>query len=280
MAEPTETDSSATVAELLERWRWRGDPVAWDDVVGHEPAKRELKVAAEQIRRHSTAQRLGLTTVKGILLSGPAGTGKTLLAKALATAVDRPAYVVPAGEVDARILRGLYEALEGQASIVILDESDVLLRGRWGRSAPEGGRLVASFCAAIDGIHSISGPVTLALTAEGEYALDPAAVRAGRLTTKVTLGLPTAEERRTLWMRSVALVPTLGPVNLERATERSVGMTGADIAASVMVAVGLSMVDGQDALTDDLLDEVLTRRHHVVERVRREPDMRRTAVHE
>lgn len=276
-AEPTHpTDIGA----LLERSRWHGSPVAWDDVVGHDPAKRELRVVSEQIRRHSTAQRLGLTTVRGILLSGPPGSGKTLLAKALASAIDRPAYVIPSAEVDARVIREVYEALAGEPSVVIWDEADVILRGRWGRSAPEEGRTVAAFCAALDGVDAINGPITIALTAEAEYTLDAAAIRAGRLTTKVELSLPRRAERRTLWQRVIELVPVQGEIDLDRAADRSTDMSGADIAASVMVALGLSMVDGTDALTPALLDEVLIRRHHVIDRPRHEHDLRRTAVHE
>jgi ATP-dependent Zn protease len=271
---------AADIGELLSRSRWRGAAVAWDDIVGHEPAKRELRVVSEQIRRHSVAEQLGLTAVKGILLSGPPGSGKTLLAKALATAIDRPAYVIPAGEVDARLIRRVYETLAGESCVVIWDEADVFLRGRWGRSAPEEGRTVAAFCAALDGIDAITGPITVALTAESEPLLDPAAIRAGRLTTKVELSLPRRADRRDLWARTIALVPVQGTIDLERAADRSVGMSGADITASVMVAIGLSMVDGTDALTPPLLDEVLARRHHVVDVKRTQPDMRRTAIHE
>lgn len=278
----TETTAQATdgTAELLERSRWHGQPVAWDEIIGHEPAKRELQVVAEQVRRHAAAERLGLTTVKGILLSGPAGSGKTMLAKALSTAVDRPAYVIPAAEVDASTIRQVYEALAGAPSILIWDEADVLLRGRWGRSAPSEGRLVAAFCSALDGVTTVSGPITIAMTAEPEHSLDPAAIRAGRLTTKVELGLPDRDERRRLFEVYIAQVPVLGDIDLERAIDHSIHMTGADISAAVMVAVGLSMLDGQDALSQSLLDEVLLRDHHVSERRRRPVDLERTAIHE
>lgn len=266
--------------ELLERARWREAPVAWDDVVGHEPAKRELRVVAEQIRRHSVAQRLGLTMTRGILLLGPPGSGKTMLAKALATAVDRPAYVIPAGEVDPRLIRDIYRQLAHEPCILIWDEADVILRARWASNAPNLGRLVASFCSALDGVESVSGPVTVALTAEREHYLDPSALRAGRLTTKVLLEVPNNAERRELWSRAIGRVPVAETIDLTRVAERSVGMTGADIVAAVMVALGLSMVEGHDALTSSLLDEALLRRHHVTERARPLADVRRTAVHE
>lgn len=279
---PRSPEQAEVATDLLDRCRWGGTKVTWDDVVGHESAKRELKVVAEQIRRQSTAERLGLTAVKGILLMGPAGSGKTMLAKALATSVGRPTYVIPASEVDARTLRRVYESLAEQPALVIWDEVDVLIRNRWGRNAPEEGRLAAAFCAALDGVESIAGPITVGLTAEDEWSLDRTAIRAGRLTTKIVLDLPDREERRRLWERYVAQVPVIGAIDFDKVADRSGEMSGAEISAAVMVAVGLSMVDGVDALTPGLLDEVLLRRHHVTEPAekRTEQDLRRSAIHE
>ena len=153
--------------------------MGWDDIVGHAPAKRELHIVAAQMRRQSVAERLGIRLVSGVLITGPAGSGKTLLAKALGGEVERPVYVIPASEADATLVRRVYEALAEEQCVVVWDEADVLLRSR--RHVGERrGKTVAAFCSALDGVSPITGPITVCLTAEPEYMLDHSALRAGR----------------------------------------------------------------------------------------------------
>lgn len=274
-------DDQVSLAERIAGWRTGGPPVAWDDVIGHAAAKRELRVVTEQIRRHSVAERLGLTMVKGVVIFGPPGSGKTMLAKALAAAVERPVYVIPAAEVDAELVRRVYEQLAAERCVIVWDEADILLRKRDSGHALDDGRIAAAFCSALDGVTPISGPVTVALTAESEWYLDRSALRAGRLTTKITLRPPRRAERLVMWQRYAAAVPVVGELDLEEAADRSGGMTGADIEAAVMVALGLSLVDGVDALAQPYLTEALLRQHHVEERPKPTVDqLRRTAVHE
>jgi cell division protease FtsH len=247
------------VASLLSRSLYRGDQVSFDDIVGHEGAKRELAVVAEGFRRQATALSLGLTLVKGVIIMGPPGTGKTMLAKALASSVGRPAYILPSAEMTPASLRKVYEALFGEACVVVWDEIQCLIAG-YGEA-----RTIAAFCAALDGVQPSSGPITIGLTAEPEHRLDQGALRSGRLTTKVTIIEPDEGERRELWAAAIDRVPVVGEIDLDGIADFSEGFTGADIAATVSVALGLAMVEGIDALTPAILDEAVGRRNHVIE---------------
>jgi ATP-dependent Zn protease len=267
MPQPDPTVPVATITgpieELLERSRYRGPAVTFADVVGHAEAKRELAIVVEQFRRQSVAERLGLTLVKGICIFGPPGSGKSMLAKGLAASIDRPVYVLPTAELEPPVVREIYEHLAGTPCVVIIDEADVVLRDR---SLRQAGRLAAALCAALDGVQPAAGPITIALTAQHEMSLDESVLRAGRLTTKVTINLPGEAERRELWTRYLAVVPRCGEIDLEALVGQSESLSGADIVAVVNVALGLAMVEGLDAVTEPLLLEALGRGHHVVER--------------
>jgi ATP-dependent Zn protease len=244
---------------LLERSLYRGDRVSFEDIVGHHGAKRELAVVAEGFRRQATALSLGLTLVKGVVIMGPPGTGKTMLAKALASSVGRPAYILPSAEMTPASLRSVYEALSGVACVVIWDEIQCLIAA-YGEA-----RTIAAFCAALDGVQPSSGPITIGLTAEPEHRLDQGALRSGRLTTKVSIIEPDEDERRELWSAAIERVPVVGEIDLDGIADFSEGFTGADIDATLSVALGLAMVEGIDALTPAILDEAVGRRNHVIE---------------
>jgi len=251
------------VKALLERCRYTGPGTDWDAIVGHAAAKRELAVIAEQYRRSSVAERLGLTIVKGALLMSVPGAGKTMLARALAGAITRPMYVIPSAEADATVIREVYDHLRKTPCVIVWDEADVILRDRGRFNALQGGRTVAALCAALDGIDPLRGPITLCLTAEAEWGLDASALRSGRLSTKIVLGIPDRDERRRLWELYTARVPTVGELDLEAITDRSTGFTGADVEACVLSALGLGMVSGIDELEGSLLNEAVLRRGHV-----------------
>jgi cell division protease FtsH len=263
---------------LLERSLYRGEQVSFDDIIGHEGAKRELAVVAEGFRRQAAALSLGLTLVKGVIIMGPPGTGKTMLAKALASSVGRPAYILPSAEMTPASLRHLYEALSGIACVVIWDEIQCLI------SAFADDKTIAAFCAALDGVQPSAGPITIGLTATPEYRLDDSAIRSGRLTTKVTIVEPDLDDRRELWAAATRATPVMGELDLDAIAEATEGFTGADITSTVSVALGLSMVEGVDALTPAVLDEAIGRDNHVTERPESTPpppvDQWAAAIHE
>ena len=168
------TTKTTAIDTLLERCRYDGSPTHWNDIVGHEAAKRELSVIAEQYRRSSVAERLGITLVKGLILMSTPGAGKSMLARALASTITRAIYVIPSAEASATVIREVYAHLRDTPCVIVWDEADVILRDRLRDNALQGGRTVVALCAALDGIDALHGPITLCLTAEGEYGLDEA----------------------------------------------------------------------------------------------------------
>ena len=278
VAEPLTTDDRK-IAAFLERCRFTDLPTDWSAVVGHDHAKRELRVVAAALSRRDLAERLGVPLVKGILITGPSGSGKTLLARAFAGSVDRAVFVLSAAELTPSRIRRIYAALADVPCVVVIDEIDLIALRSYGRAGRQ--RTVGALCVALDGVVPVSGPVTVGLTAELIDSFDPSVVRSGRLTTKIVLEEPTRPERLALWRMYIHAIPSVGMLDLEEAADRSQGMTGADISATALAAAGLAMADGLEALDQVHLDEALERRGLV----RRKPvddavARRAVAIHE
>jgi cell division protease FtsH len=266
-------------ARFLERSRFTGLPTDWDAIVGHDHAKRELRVVAAALTRRDLAERLGVPLVKGIVINGPPGSGKTLLARAFASTIDRPVFVLSAADLNAARIRRVYEVLADIPSVVVIDELDIVARRAYGRANRS--RTVGALCVALDGVVPVTGPITIGMTAEDLDDLDPSVLRSGRMTTKIRLDLPDRTERLALWQRYTADIPTSGSLDLATAADRSQSMTGADISATALAAAGLALADGAEALDQVHLDEALERRGLV----RRPPSddalaRRSVAVHE
>lgn len=253
-----ERTSDRKTARLLERSRFNGLPIDWDAVVGHDHAKRELRVVAAALTRRDLAERLGVPLVKGIVMTGPPGTGKTLLARAFASTVDRPVFVLSAAELTAGRIRRIYELLADIPSVVVIDEIDIVARRAYGRANRSA--TVGALCVALDGVLPVTGPITIGLTAEDIDDLDRSVVRSGRLTTEIRLEPPDRAERLALWRRYTSDIPTSAPLDLETAADRSQGLAGADVAAIALAAAGLALADGVEALDQAHLDEALERR--------------------
>jgi cell division protease FtsH len=274
-----EDASNRKVARFLERNRFDGLPLDWDAIVGHDHAKRELRVVAAAVTRRDLAERLGVPLVKGIVMTGAPGTGKTLLARAFASTVDRPVFVLSAAELTPRRIRRVYEVLADIPSVVVIDEIDIIARRAYGHSTRA--LTVGALCVALDGVVPVTGPITIGLTAESIDDLDRSIVRSGRLTTEIRLQAPDRDDRLELWRRYTADIPRSEPLDLESAADRSQGLTGADIAAIALAAAGLALADGREDLDRAHLDEALERRGLVRRRpVRDVLERQEAAIHE
>ena len=248
--------SDKGILRFLERNRYDGPTTDWSAIIGHDHAKRELRVVAAALERRDLAERLGVPLVKGLVVTGPPGVGKTLLARAFAGSVDRPVFVLSAADLGPGRIRRVYRALADVPCIVVIDEIDLIARRTYDRRD----KRAVALSVALDGVVPAAGPITIALTSEPSEELDPSVVRAGRLGTTIILEGPDREERLALWRLYLRDLPMTGELDLDAVADRSQGMTGADVAECARTAAGLALADGLDSLDAVHLEEALDRR--------------------
>jgi ATP-dependent Zn protease len=276
-----EGDDEEMVA-LIEAWRYRGSPTSWADIVGHRPQIDRCRQVVELLRRDQRElDRLRLRRGRGMVISGPAGTGKTLLARATATAADRSVVVPPTAELHESLIARLYAQLaKMDPTVVILDEAEAIIGHAYARTTDVSA--LRALLAALDGMNRDGdGPLTIALTTLDPLSLDDAATRPGRLAPTLQLGPPTPDERRQLLERLIEGLPVTGDIDVDSVVARTAHWTGAQLVGAVEEASARSLLDGTDALTQDLLLEVVSENFLVVDDPVAAPELTlATAVHE
>lgn len=275
------TGNDDEIAALIESWRYRGEPTDWSAIVGHEHQIARCRELVEKLRRTpQELERLRLRVGAGLVITGPAGVGKSLMARALATAAGREVIVAPTAEMTPSLITRLYAQLaKMEPVVVILDEAEAII-GHGGSHATDDDAQRA-FLAALDGVlRPQRGPITLALTTASEWELSAAAIRPGRLAPRLALEAPTAAERLVLLERAVAGVPTAGRIDLFPLVERTAGWSGAELTVAIEEACSRSLLDGTDALRQDLLLEVVAERFVVEDERPQHQITRASALHE
>jgi SpoVK/Ycf46/Vps4 family AAA+-type ATPase len=275
--------SDNDVERLIINWRYQGAAVDWDDIVGHEPQKQRCRELVEKLRRSpAELRRLRLRVGAGLVISGRSGVGKSLMARALATALGRDVIVPPTAELTAETVRRLYAQLSKAARpvLVLLDEAEALIGHSYTPSLDAAAQ--SALLAALDGISRPDlGPITVAVTTLPIDQLDEAAIRPGRLAPRLVLEAPGPEERRQLLERAIAGLPVSGELDLDRIVERTADWTGAELASAVEEACSRSLVDHSDAVRQDLLLEVIAERYVIEDPHEDDHDVtERLAVHE
>ena len=223
--------------------------VGWEDVGGLEEVKRLLIEAVEwPLRYGQLFQRAGARSPKGILLHGSPGTGKTLLAKALAReseanfiAVKGPQLLsMWVGESERGVREIFRKARQAAPCIIFFDEIDALASRRGGGSDSQAiERVVSQFLTELDGIEDLKGVLVLAATNRLDR-LDPALLRPGRFDFLVELPVPDQEARRAILGVHTRGMP-LGDVGLEALAAETVGLVGADLAGLCREAAMLAI---------------------------------------
>jgi len=232
--------------------------ITFEDVAGVEEAKQELQEIIEFLREPQKFQKLGGKIPKGVLLTGPTGTGKTLLARAVAGEAQVPFFSVSGSEfveiVGASRVRDLFEQGKKNAPcIVFIDEIDAVGRHRGaglGGGHDEREQTLNHLLVEMDGFETNEGVIVLAATNRPDV-LDPALLRPGRFDRQVVVDRPDVRGREEIIKIHVRNVPLASDVELSLIARGTPGFSGADLANLVNEAALYGARYDREAVTQE-----------------------------
>ena len=268
--------------------------ITFADVAGIDEAKSELTEIVDFLRNPERYGRLGGRMPHGVLLSGAPGTGKTLLARAVAGEAHAAFFSISASEfieaivgVGASRVRDLFaKAKEAAPSIIFIDELDAIGRSRQGSvsiagSNDEREQTLNQILTEMDGFESVEAVVVLAATNRAEI-LDPALLRPGRFDRRVAVQPPDRVGRRQILEVHTRSIPLAASVDLEALAATTPGMVGADLAnlanEAALLAARRNHHTVQTADFTDSLEKILLGAPRGI--VLSAADRERTAYHE
>ncbi|NLM22776.1 MAG: AAA family ATPase [Firmicutes bacterium] len=286
---------STTVGKPLHK---KGKAVAFDQIGGQEMAKRELLEALDFLLKPEKVREMGIRPLKGVMLVGPPGTGKTMLARAAAN-YTRSVFVSASGSefievyagVGAQRVRQLFSRCrqkarqEGKKSAVLfIDEIDILGGKRGSHSSHlEYDQTLNQFLVEMDGLNSGDEVNILVIGATNRpEILDPALLRPGRFDRIVQVDLPDLEGRKKILELHLKNKPVDPAVNLEKIARETFGFSGAHLESLANEAAILAMRAGEDTIREKHVLEAIEKviMGEKVERKPSEEELWRIAVHE
>ncbi|HEY2787639.1 MAG TPA: ATP-dependent zinc metalloprotease FtsH [Fimbriiglobus sp.] len=266
--------------------------VTFEDVAGMDAAKRELHEIVEFLRSPDKFTRLGAQVPKGVLLVGPPGTGKTMLAKAVAGEANVPFYSINGSEfiqmfvgVGASRVRDLFKtAKENAPCVIFIDEIDAVGRMRGagvGGGSDEREQTLNQILGEMDGFLPNEQVIVLAATNRPDV-LDAALLRPGRFDRHITVDRPTWQGRLAILKVHTKTKPLADTVDLEKIARNMIGMSGADLRNLCNEAALLASRAGKPAVEHEDFDTASDRVRLGAKReeVLGDDEKKRTAVHE
>ena len=270
--------------------------VKWEQVGGLAEVKRELMEAVEWPMKYPALyDKLGHKMPRGILLHGPSGTGKTLMAKAVATQSEANFVSVRGPELLSKWVgeseRGIREifkrARQSAPCVIFFDEIDSIapIRGAGGETVVTE-RVVSQLLTELDGMENMHGVVVLAATNRADM-IDPALLRPGRFDKIIQIPLPDKESRKSILAINCEDIPIADPkspdkIDYEKLAEMTDGLSGADVASIANNAVSLVVHEHLDRepeakeVTEKASNAKVTMKHfeEAVKKVREQKDLK------
>lgn len=216
------------------------DKVIFTDIAGSAEAKQDLQEVVEFLKYPKKFANVGARIPKGVLLVGPPGTGKTMLARAVAGEANVPFFSISGSEfvemfvgVGASRVRDLFaKAKKNAPCIIFVDEIDAVGRRRgsgMGGGHDEREQTLNQILVEMDGFEQGQNVIVLAATNRADV-LDPALLRPGRFDRRVDIGLPDRKDREAILKVHFKKKPTASHVDLDALAAKSAGSSGADLA--------------------------------------------------
>ena len=242
----------------------------FDDVAGADEEKNEMKELVDYLKEPKKFTKFGAKLPKGVLLVGPPGCGKTLLAKAVAGEAGVPFFSISGSDfvemfvgVGAGRVRDMFRiAKENAPCLVFIDEIDAVGRQRGaglGGGNDEREQTLNQLLVEMDGFNDNAGIIVIAATNRDDV-LDPALLRAGRFDRKITVSLPDKKGREAIFKVHSRNKVLDDEVNFENLSKRTVGFSGADIENIMNEAAILAIRANREKITVDDIDEAIDRR--------------------
>ncbi|MDO8573781.1 MAG: ATP-dependent zinc metalloprotease FtsH [Candidatus Daviesbacteria bacterium] len=266
--------------------------IKFTDVAGAEEAKRELSEVVEFLKTPDKFKALGARIPKGVLMVGPAGTGKTLLSRAVAGEAGVPFFSIAGSEfmemlvgVGAARVRDMFaQAKKASPAIIFVDEIESIGRQRgmgFSGGHDEREQTLNQILVEMDGFTQTDHVIVLAATNRPDL-LDAALIRPGRFDRRVVLNMPDLEDRKAIIELHMKGKPFTKDVSIEKLARRTVGFSGADLANILNEAAILAAREGKTAIDNKDLEEAATKEKLGPQRKRMqsEQDRNLAAYHE
>src|SRR3989339_80077 len=266
--------------------------ITFNDVAGNEEAKTEMMEIVDFLKNPEKYRKLGARIPKGILLVGPSGVGKTLLAKAIAGEANVPFYSVAGSEfmemlvgVGSSRVRDLFDvARNNQPSLIFVDEIDAIGRQRGmgiGGGHDEREQTLNQILIEMDGFDTRTNVIVLAATNRPDM-LDPALIRPGRFDRRINIPLPDLSDRVEILKIHMKGKPFEENFDIHEVAKKTVGFSGADLENMLNEAAILAARVGKTKISQKDVDDASLKVTVGAERktMQTEEERRLTAYHE